>query len=84
MAPKPQLPSAVLLFTSCSLLTQSSAPDVVYKFRVATTFDVDISTCGSTFDTKLFLLDDPTNLQVALRLVSRLLEAAKQRRRSSG
>ena len=34
------------------------APDVVYRFRPATDMTVTISTCGSSFDTKLLLAQD--------------------------
>lgn len=43
---------------------QGGAPDVVYAYTPPADVAVDISTCGSLFDTKIFLFDDPSNLQV--------------------
>ncbi len=36
-------------------LQQDTAPDVVYSFTPATDLDVTVSTCGSSFDTILFM-----------------------------
>jgi hypothetical protein len=43
---------------------QGGAPDVVYAYTPGADLAVDISTCGSLFDTKLYIFDDPANLQV--------------------
>ncbi|GAB4821246.1 hypothetical protein N2152v2_008292 [Parachlorella kessleri] len=44
---------------------KSTAADVCYFFKPSITVDVDISTCGSSFDTKLYMFQDPINLKAS-------------------
>lgn len=43
------------------------APEVVYAYTAPADMAVDISTCGSLFDTQLYIIDDPENMQVGGR-----------------
>lgn len=43
---------------------QGGAPDVVYAFTPTADVAAEVSTCGSLYDTRLYIFDDPTNLQV--------------------
>ena len=43
--------------------TQGS-PDVVYAYTPKSDVAVEVSTCGSLFDTRLYVFDDPANPQV--------------------
>lgn len=52
------------LYTAGNPAAGGGAPDVVYAYTPPADVAVDISTCGSLFDTKIFLFDDPSNLQV--------------------
>ncbi|PSC69339.1 peptidase S8 [Micractinium conductrix] len=52
------------LYASGDPATGAGAPDVVYSFTPTTDMAVDISTCGSLYDTKLYVFEDPSNLQV--------------------
>ena len=45
---------------------QGGAPDVVYAYTPTADVAVDVSTCGSLFDTRLYIFDDPHNLQVQI------------------
>jgi hypothetical protein len=49
------------------------APDVVYAFTPAADVAVDISTCGSLFDTQLYVVDDPQNMQARACVVTVLV-----------
>ena len=53
-----------------ALTPQAGAPDVVYSFTPTTDMAVDISTCGSLYDTKLYVFEDPSNRQVGAGLWS--------------
>ncbi|KAI3425087.1 hypothetical protein D9Q98_008465 [Chlorella vulgaris] len=56
--------SKFLFSTSTPTLgSASSAPEVVYAFTAPADMAVDISTCGSLFDTQLYLTDDPQDPQ---------------------
>jgi hypothetical protein len=69
-APAALLPLTPLIFPPSLLApapdrnVQGGAPDVVYAYTPGADLAVDISTCGSLFDTKLYIFDDPANLQV--------------------
>ncbi len=45
---------------------QDAAPDVVYSLTPQDDMQVTISTCGSSFDTKLILASDLSNLSTFL------------------
>lgn len=42
--------------------TTSSAPDVVYAFTASSAIALDIDLCGSSYDTKLYVLDEAGDL----------------------
>ena len=52
------------LIPSPSVPLQAGTRDVVYAYTPSTDVAVDISTCGSLFDTVLYVVEDPNNLQV--------------------
>jgi len=53
-------------------LLQTGAPDVVYSFTPPADMAVDISTCGSLYDTKVYVFEDPDNLQVRQALLGEM------------
>jgi hypothetical protein len=45
--------------------TDSTAPDVVYKYVCGTSIGVDISLCGSPYDTKLYVYENAVGTPIA-------------------